>query len=372
MSGSTIRLHTTAEPNEQAIARKMARCGACVISPHPACSQSVPASPTSPNRSPRRRGNTRFRKTRLSANRPPRQRWSRLAAKRRVVLLGPFGEPLAATGAVAAEMPFRFSTKYQDSETGLLYYGYRYYEPSTGRWLSRDPIEESGGANLYGFAHNDGVNRIDPLGLDDFNATPVFRVTRSGWTVDKPAWDIAQYDSIGGTIWAERAITLGALASYDGQPDCVRVERARSQVDMWYRVGDQRAEQHEERHISDIRGVWNALTAKAVSFTGCCKPKGWRDCYQGVVAKYLDYGLKLSKANSTGRHTSSDPLMRYQNPAHLAYQEHLFQSMRSQAISALIEARVAEKKCADSLKGPRPKMGGETQEVDGFLNRIRQ
>lgn len=285
---------------------------------------------------------------------------------------GPFGEPLAATGAVAAEMPFRFSTKYQDSETGLLYYGYRYYEPSTGRWLSRDPIEESGGANLYGFAHNDGVNRIDPLGLDDFNATPVFRVTRSGWTVDKPAWDIAQYDSIGGTIWAERAITLGALASYDGQPDCVRVERARSQVDMWYRVGDQRAEQHEERHISDIRGVWNALTAKAVSFTGCCKPKGWRDCYQGVVAKYLDYGLKLSKAISTGRHTSSDPLMRYQNPAHLAYQEHLFQSMRSQAISALIEARVAEKKCADSLKGPQPKMGGETQEVDGFLNRIRQ
>ena len=102
----------------------------------------MPATPTLlPSRPLRQRGNSRFRKTRLFANRPPRQRRSRLAAKRRGVLLGPFGEPLAASGTVAAEMPFRFSTKYQDAETGLLYYGYRYYDPVTGRWLSRDPLE---------------------------------------------------------------------------------------------------------------------------------------------------------------------------------------------------------------------------------------
>jgi RHS repeat-associated protein len=40
--------------------------------------------------------------------------------------------------------PFRFSTKYDDDETDLLYYGYRYYNPSTGRWLSRDPLNEAG------------------------------------------------------------------------------------------------------------------------------------------------------------------------------------------------------------------------------------
>ncbi|PAW75658.1 MAG: hypothetical protein B9S38_00745 [Verrucomicrobiia bacterium Tous-C4TDCM] len=39
------------------------------------------------------------------------------------------------------------------------YYGYRYYDPVTGRWPSRDPIEERGGINLYGFVGNDGVNR---------------------------------------------------------------------------------------------------------------------------------------------------------------------------------------------------------------------
>ena len=38
--------------------------------------------------------------------------------------------------------PFRFSTKYFDAETGLYYYGYRYYSPNLGRWISRDPIGE--------------------------------------------------------------------------------------------------------------------------------------------------------------------------------------------------------------------------------------
>ncbi|MCX6866825.1 MAG: hypothetical protein NTV46_11540, partial [Verrucomicrobia bacterium] len=44
-------------------------------------------------------------------------------------------------------------------------YGYRYYDPLTGRWQSRDPIEEEGGVNLYGFVRNDGGNKLDYLGL---------------------------------------------------------------------------------------------------------------------------------------------------------------------------------------------------------------
>jgi hypothetical protein len=44
------------------------------------------------------------------------------------------------------------------------FYGYRYYDPVTGRWPSRDPIEEEGGINLYGFVNNDGVNNWDLLG----------------------------------------------------------------------------------------------------------------------------------------------------------------------------------------------------------------
>ena len=60
---------------------------------------------------------------------------------------------------------YGFSTKMQDAETGLYYYGYRVYDPVTGRWPSRDPIEEDGGLNLYGFVRNDGIGRFDVLGL---------------------------------------------------------------------------------------------------------------------------------------------------------------------------------------------------------------
>ena len=44
-----------------------------------------------------------------------------------------FGEPVRVTGVMARNNPFRFSTKYADDESDLLYYGYRYYKPSL-RW----------------------------------------------------------------------------------------------------------------------------------------------------------------------------------------------------------------------------------------------
>jgi len=65
---------------------------------------------------------------------------------------------------MAKANPFRFSTRYQDEETGLVYYGHRYYDASTGRWLGRDPIGENGGRNLYGFLDNDPANFVDVLG----------------------------------------------------------------------------------------------------------------------------------------------------------------------------------------------------------------
>jgi len=74
----------------------------------------------------------------------------------------PFGNRIIREGV---EIPVGFSTKYEDRETGMLYYGHRYYDPETGRWPSRDPIEERGGVNLYGFVGNRSLNTIDILGL---------------------------------------------------------------------------------------------------------------------------------------------------------------------------------------------------------------
>jgi RHS repeat-associated protein len=71
-----------------------------------------------------------------------------------------------ADDGYANDNPIRFSTKWFDAEISLYYYGYRYYSPELGRWLSRDPIEELGGLNLYTFIYNDPSNFVDFLGLE--------------------------------------------------------------------------------------------------------------------------------------------------------------------------------------------------------------
>jgi RHS repeat-associated protein len=78
---------------------------------------------------------------------------------------GPFGELIRATGPMARACPFRWSTQYQDDETDLVIYPARVYNASTGRWLSRDPAEEDGGRNLYGFVGNDPIGAVDPFGF---------------------------------------------------------------------------------------------------------------------------------------------------------------------------------------------------------------
>jgi len=78
-----------------------------------------------------------------------------------------FHRVLRATGPWAFASPFLGATKFFDWETGLYYYGYRFHDPSTGRWLSRDPLEEEGSLNLYNFILNAPNMLIDLLGLED-------------------------------------------------------------------------------------------------------------------------------------------------------------------------------------------------------------
>ncbi len=77
----------------------------------------------------------------------------------------PYGKVTQSAGSYAAANPFRFSTKWFDAETGFGYWGERYYWPELGRWINRDPIEEAGGVNLYGYVINTPVNATDSVGL---------------------------------------------------------------------------------------------------------------------------------------------------------------------------------------------------------------
>ena len=63
-------------------------------------------------------------------------------------------------------VPFGFAGGLYDPDTGFVRFGYRDYDPDTGRWAAKDPIFFNGGdTDLYGYVQDDPVNSIDPYGL---------------------------------------------------------------------------------------------------------------------------------------------------------------------------------------------------------------
>ena len=94
-----------------------------------------------------------------------------------------FGNFLSQSGPLADAFRFRFSTKYFDMETGLYYYGYRFYSPALRRWLTRDPIEEEGGENLYAFCGNNAIISVDPHGHDRYMTTFSLNPREDRWHV---------------------------------------------------------------------------------------------------------------------------------------------------------------------------------------------
>ena len=76
-----------------------------------------------------------------------------------------FGRLIARVGRRASFFRHRFSTKYYDTETGLYYYGYRFYHPGLMRWPNRDPLEEEGGVNLFEYCRNSPMIVYDLLGM---------------------------------------------------------------------------------------------------------------------------------------------------------------------------------------------------------------
>jgi RHS repeat-associated protein len=96
----------------------------------------------------------------------------------------PFGRVIAATSS-SPDYPIGYSGQYTDEETGLVYYGLRYYSPRLGRFVNRDPIEEAGGNNLYAFVGNSPVNGWDVRGLGP-----------SGWD-----WTYLGDDGVGNLVW---------------------------------------------------------------------------------------------------------------------------------------------------------------------------
>jgi RHS repeat-associated protein len=193
-------------------------------------------------------------------------------------LEGPFGEVIQNTStSPTVSNPFRFSTKYQDEETGLLYFGYRYYSANVGRWISRDPAEEAGGANTYSFVCDSPVSHWDAFGLAlQGPSAPVFDYWRfidaktvPNWTFSatihkrflRCGWKVKITGSLGFTIHINRA-----LLNFP-------TENGETQI------------QHEYHHVSLTTGDWLSL-------------KGEVDPYEGTYDKAVCAGLAVGIANA--------------------------------------------------------------------------
>ena len=78
-----------------------------------------------------------------------------------------YGEVMMKSGDLADKNNIGYSTRYQEANTGLVSYTYRHYSPRLKKWLSKDPIAENGGLNLYQMVGNDPVGYWDLLGYTD-------------------------------------------------------------------------------------------------------------------------------------------------------------------------------------------------------------
>lgn len=79
----------------------------------------------------------------------------------------PYGGTAVLTARSQSEVNYktvRYSGKERDA-TGLYYYGYRYYQPWAGRWLSADPAGTVDGLNLYRMVQNNPLSFVDSDGL---------------------------------------------------------------------------------------------------------------------------------------------------------------------------------------------------------------
>jgi RHS repeat-associated protein len=79
-----------------------------------------------------------------------------------------WGEPELISGSF--DLDFKYTSHYHHQKSGLHLAPFRAYDVKTARWISRDPIEEAGGVNLYGYVGNESISYFDPIGADRHRA----------------------------------------------------------------------------------------------------------------------------------------------------------------------------------------------------------
>jgi RHS repeat-associated protein len=162
-------------------------------------------------------------------------------------------------------MGYSISPQFQ-TDSKVLYYGFRYYSPDLGRWINRDPIGENGGVNLFSFVANEAIHSIDLLGEQI--------IPTSSAKVEHPVSKLARYaDDLISDWVANNDIGQAEVRTEHGKrPKCGQCERVKKKTVTVAKEWEKASVNHSVGGISIRRNSKKILSKKITYIEYQCCP----------------------------------------------------------------------------------------------------
>jgi RHS repeat-associated protein len=222
----------------------------------------------------------------------------------------PFGEVFIDERAATStwSTPYKFNAKELDEETGLYYYGARYYDPRTSVWISVDPLaEKKPWMSPYVYCSGNPVNRIDPDGRDDYrmdrdgNMTFVKQTDAENHTIyatnSKGGVDNKNSVQVSKDVLSSKITESVKTRDSNGNPSS-------AQVEVFTAFGDKQSTEFFEFASKNSDVEWTQVKAtvdgaqgyEQVNYIGTSHTDG-NDASQSFISSFVPNGVTVREAN---------------------------------------------------------------------------
>ena len=198
----------------------------------------------------------------------------------------PCGE---VTSSGSTVQPIQWSSEYSDTELGLVYYNYRHYNPSDGRWLGRDVLGEESSPN--GYVNNKPYEHIDYAGL----------VIDTIWDVGNMIWDAGKIAT--GAITGDQGLMAEGAEVLLFDTAAALVPGVPAGASKLARAAGKAAKAPKRKAAKKAKRVAECEAIYAAYHSLSCKSCGKRNKKLSVIDKKMDYHVPISPSIShVGRH----------------------------------------------------------------------